>query len=119
MRRRLALAAHDFVAVAVNHPGNNAHTVEGFSPWWLRAVDLSVVIDALLDDKTFGDQLDPARIGAAGHSLGGYAVIAAAGGVTDPARLQAFCRSPSADASCKAGRPHALLITLPLLHHRG
>jgi hypothetical protein len=59
-----ALAAHGFVAVAVNHPGNNALedlTVEGFSLWWLRAVDLSAVIDAVLDDKTFGSQIDPAR----------------------------------------------------------
>jgi len=102
-----ALAAHGFVAVAVNHPGNNAledRTVEGFSLWWLRAVDLSAVIDAVLDDKTFGSQIDPARIGAAGHSAGGYTVIAVAGGISDPAQLQAFCRSPAADASCKP--PH-------------
>ncbi len=99
-----ALAAHGFVAVAVNHPGNNAledRTVEGFSLWWLRAVDLSALIDAVLDDKPFGSQIDPARIGAAGHSAGGYTVIAVAGGISDPAQLQAFCRSPAADASCK------------------
>ncbi|CCE07947.1 putative dienelactone hydrolase oxidoreductase protein [Bradyrhizobium sp. STM 3843] len=99
-----ALAAHGFVAVAVNHPGNNAledFTVEGFSLWWLRAVDLSVVLDAMLADKTFGSLIDPARIGAAGHSAGGYTVIAAAGGITDPAQLEAFCRSPIADALCR------------------
>ena len=67
---------------------------------WLRATDLSAVIDALLDDKAFSSQIDPAHIGAAGHSLGGYTVIAVAGGVTDPARIQAFCRSPAADALC-------------------
>ncbi|MBO0755935.1 MAG: alpha/beta hydrolase [Bradyrhizobiaceae bacterium] len=99
-----ALAAHGFIAVAVNHPGNNAledYTVEGFSLWWLRAVDLSVVIGAMLDDKTFGSQIDPALIGAAGHSLGGYTVIAVAGGITEPARLQAFCSSPAADSLCR------------------
>jgi hypothetical protein len=98
-----ALAAHGFIAVAVNHPGNNGledSTVEDFSLMWLRAVDLSAVIDALLDDKTFGNQIDAARIGAAGHSLGGYTVIAVAGGITNPARIQAFCRSPAADALC-------------------
>jgi predicted dienelactone hydrolase len=105
-----ALAAHGFVVVAVNHPGNNAledYTVEGFSLRWLRAVDLSAVIDAVLDDKTFGSQIDPARIGAAGHSLGGYTVIAVAGGITNPAQLEAFCRSPAADASCKPPPPAA------------
>jgi len=98
-----ALAAHGFIAVAVNHPGNNAleaYTVEGYSLMWLRAVDLGAVIDAVLNDKTFGNRIDPARIGAAGHSLGGYTVVAAAGGITDPARIQAFCRSTAADALC-------------------
>ena len=92
-----------FITVAVNHPGNNRledYTVEGSSLMWLRAIDLSAVIDALLDDRTFGNGIDPVRIGAAGHSFGGYTVIAVAGGITDPARTQAFCRSPAADALC-------------------
>lgn len=98
-----ALAAHGFIAAAVNHPGNNGledTTAESYSLMWLRAVDLSAVIDALLDDKTFGNRIDPGRIGAAGHSFGGYTVIAAAGGISEPARLQAFCSSGAADALC-------------------
>jgi predicted dienelactone hydrolase len=105
-----ALAAHGFIVVAVNHPGDNAledYTVDGFSLWWLRAVDLSAVIDAMLADRTFGGQIDPARIGAAGHSLGGYTVLAIAGGITNPAQLEAFCRSPAADASCKPPPPQS------------
>ena len=107
-----ALAARGFVVVAVNHPGDNAledYTLEGLSLWWLRAVDLSAVIDAMLADKTFASQIDPARIGAAGHSLGGYTVIAAAGGIANPAQLQAFCASPASDASCKPPPPGAEL----------
>ncbi|MGO4716568.1 alpha/beta hydrolase family protein [Bradyrhizobium sp. 2TAF24] len=99
----VALAAHGFIAAAINHPGNNGDdgsTVEGAALSWLRAVDLSTVIDALRDDNTFGRRIDPARIGAAGHSFGGYTVIALAGGITDPERLRAFCRSPDADALC-------------------
>src|SRR5262245_64359029 len=98
-----ALAAHGFIAVAVNHPGNNAleaYTVQGYSLMWLRAVDLGAVIDAVLNDKTLGSRIDPARIGAAGHSLGGYTVIAAAGGITAPERIQSFCRSSAADELC-------------------
>jgi predicted dienelactone hydrolase len=98
-----ALAAHGFIAVAVNHPGNNAleaYTVEGYALMWLRAVDLGAIIDAVLNDKTLGSRIDPARIGAVGHSLGGYTVVVAAGGITDPARIQAFCRSSAADALC-------------------
>jgi predicted dienelactone hydrolase len=103
-----ALAAHGFVVSAVNHPGNNAledSTVDGFSLWWLRAVDLSAVIDAMLNDKVLGSRIDPARIGAAGHSLGGYTVISIAGGITNPAQLQAFCSSAAADASCNRPSP--------------
>lgn len=105
-----ALAAHGFIAVAVNHPGNNAledYTLEGLSLWWLRAADLSAVIDAVLGDTTLGNQIDAARIGAAGHSLGGYTVIEVAGGISDPARLQAFCSSAAADISCRPPPPAA------------
>lgn len=98
-----ALAAQGYVVAAVDHPGNNARagvTLEGLSFWWLRAVDLSAVTDAMLADQTFGAVVDPGRIGAAGHSLGGYTVIVIAGGITEPKRLDAFCSSPAADFSC-------------------
>jgi len=100
-----ALAAQGYIAVAVNHPGNNApdgYTVQGFSTWWERARDLSVVIDSMLADPTFGRHIDSNRIGAAGFSLGGYTMIEIAGGVTDPEALQQFCASPRADGLCKS-----------------
>jgi predicted dienelactone hydrolase len=59
----------------------------------------------VLHDETFGSRVDAARIGAAGHSLGGDTVILAAGGIANPAQLQAFCRSPVADVSCKPPPP--------------
>lgn len=106
------LAGRGYIVVAVNHPGNNAledYTVEGMSLWWLRAVDLSAIIDAMLVDRTFGSLIDPARIGAAGHSLGGYTVLAVAGGISNPELLEAFCRSPAADVSCKPPQPAAVM----------
>lgn len=100
-----ALASRGFVAAAVNHPGNNAvdgYTVQGFALWWERAHDLSAVIDGMLVDAVFGSRIDRERIGAAGHSLGGYTVIAIAGGITSFAHFKNFCNSPDADAMCKA-----------------
>ncbi len=100
-----ALAANGYIAVAVNHPGNNGaegYTAQGFSAWWERARDLSTVIDAMIADPTFGSRIDPRRIGAAGFSLGGYTVIEIAGGITVPADFTAFCGSPMADNICKS-----------------
>jgi predicted dienelactone hydrolase len=95
-----ALAAHGYVVAAVNHPGNTLgntgiedYTVQGFSLWWLRARDLNVVIDGMLADPTFGPRIDRGRIAAAGFSLGGYTMIALAGGITDLGRLQTICGS--------------------------
>ncbi|MFI5174592.1 MAG: alpha/beta hydrolase family protein [Terriglobia bacterium] len=99
------LAAHGFIAAAVNHPGNNAvetYTAQGFSTWWERARDLSTLIDNLLADSTFGSRIDPVRIGAAGFSLGGYTMIEIAGGITELAAFTEFCKSARADGICKS-----------------
>lgn len=55
----IELARHGYIVAAVNHPGNNGaepYTAGGFSTWWERARDLSVVIDSMLDDSTFGQR---------------------------------------------------------------
>ncbi len=99
-----ALASTGHVVAAVDHPGNNAvdgYTVPGFTLWWERARDLSVVIDHMLADAAFGSRIDRQRIGAAGFSLGGYTVIALAGGITSLSRFRSFCGSPDADGMCK------------------
>jgi len=90
-----ALAARGYVVAAVNHPGNNArapYTVPGFTLWWKRAQDLTVVASDLLADDEFGPRIDPRRIGAAGFSLGGYTVIELAGGITSLDQFFAACR---------------------------
>jgi predicted dienelactone hydrolase len=91
-----ALAAHGYIAAAVNHPGNNfidGYTVPGFTLWWLRARDLSAVLDGLFPDPTFGPRIDKARIGAAGHSLGGYTALTLASAITSLDRLAELCRA--------------------------
>jgi predicted dienelactone hydrolase len=98
-----SLASHGFIAVAVNHPGNNAlepYTVEGFSLWQERAKDLSTLLDLLIAEPTFGPRVDSARIGAAGFSLGGFTVIELAGGLGELSRYQEFCNSPRKDGMC-------------------
>lgn len=96
------LASHGFIAVAVNHPGNNGldpYTAQGFSLWWLRARDLSAAIDGILADPRFGPRIDARRIGAAGFSLGGYTVIEIAGGRTSTAFFD-LCSHHPQDPRC-------------------
>ncbi|HTZ34554.1 MAG TPA: hypothetical protein VMB84_00935, partial [Stellaceae bacterium] len=88
------MAARGYIVAGVNHPGNSAlepKTVQGSTLWSQRARDLSVVLDALLADAPFARRLDPARVGAAGYSLGGYTVIALAGGIAAPAVFGISC----------------------------
>ena len=101
------LAAHGYIAVAVNHPGNNgteAYTVQGFTLWWKRPTDLSRVLDGMLADATFGDRIDASRVGAAGFSIGGYTVMEIAGGRGEMGNLDEIkkrCSAPdTTDPHC-------------------
>jgi len=104
------LAGDGYIAVAVNHPGNNAvdaYTVEGFTLGWERAVDLSRVLDGMLGDEQFASRIDPERIGAAGFSLGGYTMMVIAGAVARPFDLEALAKA------CNAPRPTNPLCASP------
>lgn len=110
------LASHGYIAAAVNHPGNNAlepYTVQGFTLFWLRAEDLSQVIDGMLADPEFGPRIDSRRIGAAGFSLGGYTMIEIAGGRTSPAIFH-FCSKHSHSRKCAAPPEFPTLVTRAL-----
>lgn len=90
-----ALARAGYIAVAVNHPGNNAlepYTAEGFILWWERATDLSEVLDGMLADPEFGPAIDASRVGAAGFSIGGYTVLALGGARTDISEIIDLCQ---------------------------
>ena len=98
------LAAEGYIVAAVDHHGNTAAEAKpdprGFRLPWERARDLSAVLDQLLEHPEFGPMIDPARIGAAGFSLGGYTVIALAGGRTSLEQFSGFCASAVREATC-------------------
>ncbi len=99
-----ALAAHGFLVAAVNHHGNtaaeDAYQPQGFMLWWERSLDLSQALDQLLADARWGPRIDPARIGVAGFSLGGYTALSVSGAVTDRGLWEDCCLQNTSDPSC-------------------
>lgn len=101
-----ALARQGYLVAALRHPGDN---------WQDRSLlhqrldrylaerprQASRVIDAVLADPVWKDRIARdgrgPRIGAIGHSAGGYTVIALAGGEPDPTRLARHCQTERAD----------------------
>jgi predicted dienelactone hydrolase len=98
-----ALASHGYLAVAMDHPGDRFGdtSVEGRFAAWRRARDVSVVLDRLLADPTFGPRVDRARIGAAGHSSGAYTVLALAGLRLAPNAYLTYCSARQPGPDCK------------------
>ena len=101
-----ALAARGYLVAALRHPGDNwqdeslrTHRAEQYFDERPRQV--SRVIDTLLADAAWSariarDARGP-RVGAVGHSAGGYTVIALAGGKPSPQRVAAHCREHGAE----------------------
>ncbi len=95
-----ALAQHGYMVAALRHPRDNwqdrsmLRDVAG-GYFAERPRQASRVIDALLADPAWRDRIARdargPRIGAVGHSAGGYTVIALAGGEPDMRRLARHC----------------------------
>ena len=108
----IRLAGAGYVVAAPEHAGDSWRDgrYSGTSAnWQRRPQQLSAVLDRLLGDATFGPRIDSTRIGAIGHSAGGYSVLALIGGRADMAALVLHCTARRAQdpAFCDYGRPEA------------
>ena len=109
-----ALAQHGYLVAALRHPGDNwqdRSLLKSAARYFTeRPQHASRVIDALLRDPDWSDRIardaQGPRIGAVGHSAGGYTVLALAGAQPDPSRIPAHCDSHRADDPifCSLGR---------------
>jgi len=105
------LASHGFIVVTPDHHGNTF--VDGLlgvvdpDSATNRPLDMSFLIDEFLDFSAtrghfFEAAVDPDKIGASGHSFGGYTTFALVGGAfplgtfTDPRVKAALPQAPSA-----------------------
>lgn len=78
------LAAHGFVAVAVNHHGNSnaaPYRAEAFLCSWERPRDISLLIDHIVAHPAFAGRIDADRLFAVGYSLGGVTATALLGAI--------------------------------------
>jgi len=114
-RLAVALARGGYLVAAIRHPGDNHQDSSllmgsGARYFSERPRQLSRVIDALLADPQWKDRIardaKGPRVGAVGHSAGGYTVLALAGGRPDVALIAQHCRQHQADdpVFCGMGR---------------
>ncbi|MBN8757933.1 MULTISPECIES: alpha/beta hydrolase family protein [Variovorax] len=110
-----ALARGGYLVAALRHPGDNwqEHSLmqQGAKAYFTeRPRQISRVIDALLQDPQWKDRIardaEGFRVGAVGHSAGGYTVLAVAGAQADLSRIGRHCESEGAadPIFCNAGR---------------
>ena len=107
----IRLAEAGYVVAAPEHAGDNWRDgrYSGTSANWRRRPrQLSATLDHLLGDPEFGPRIDAGRIGAIGHSAGGYSVLALIGGRADTRVLARHCtRNRREDPEfCAYGRPN-------------
>jgi len=105
------LAQEGYLVAAVRHPRDNwqdRSLVASEAFFSERPQHISQVLDALLADKEWIARLPAGRIGAIGHSAGGYTVLALAGGMADVQRVAAHCATAADDPGfCRLGGKHA------------
>jgi predicted dienelactone hydrolase len=120
------LARDGYLVAALRHPGDNYQDRSMWEkppgPFFSeRPRQASKVIDALLGDPDWKDRIATdakgPRIGALGHSAGGFTVIALAGGRSDPSRIVAHCEKERAEdpVFCGMGRTGQVSQGLPTI----
>ena len=121
-----ALARSGYLVAALRHPGDNwqdrsllAQSPERYFDE--RPRQASRVVDALLRDPVWKDRIASddkgPRVGALGHSAGGYTVLALAGAQPDLSRMRKHCQLEASEDPifCSMGRAGAAAPPLPPL----
>jgi predicted dienelactone hydrolase len=119
-----ALARNGYLVAALRHPGDNwqDRSLLEKSPeryFDERPRQASRVIDALLADAAWKERITAdsqgPRVGALGHSAGGYTVLALGGARPDSSRLRKHCQAEASDDPifCSIGRSGAATPATP------
>ncbi len=119
-----ALARDGYLVAALRHPGDNwqdRSLVEKTPERYFdeRPRQASRVIDAILADPGWKDRIatdsQGPRVGALGHSAGGYTVLALAGARPDLSRMRKHCLAEASEDPifCGVGRSEVAMPPLP------
>ena len=119
-----ALARNGYLVAALRHPGDNwqDRSLMEKSPeryFDERPRQASRVIDAILADPEWKDRIasdgQGPRVGALGHSAGGYTVLALAGARPDLSRMRQHCQAEASEDPifCGIGRSGAAMPPSP------
>jgi len=86
------LASNGFIVLSVDHYGNTLDNKipENFVKVWDRPLDISFMLNNILNNSKYNSIIDSTKIGMVGFSLGGYTTIALAGGILDYNLLKEF-----------------------------
>ncbi len=98
-----ALAQAGYLVAALTHPGDNYQDrslVADERYFDERPRQIAALLNALAADEKLRTLIDDSRIGAIGHSAGGYAVAANIGARPDREGLMAHCQTATNDPSC-------------------
>lgn len=102
------LARHGFIVATFEQPKDNFHDMSGAGHASVlagRAIEVHAVLDALLADPQWKGRIDPARIGVAGFSAGGYTGLLLVGAQPRFDRFIGYCESHPDDVdTCEAAR---------------
>lgn len=107
------MAAQGYIVAAVDHPGTTTRnkTTRAAQQLWERPRDLVAMLNFLTDAPHIAGPVDPERIAAAGHSLGGWTVMELAGAQFSAARFLDDCKTHQALGACKLS--HVLGTDMP------
>ncbi|MCV0427080.1 MAG: hypothetical protein K5905_16575 [Roseibium sp.] len=96
------LARRGFLVAMVNHPGTSTflRDPDQARELWERPRDMTRLITYLIEDSRFSDRIDPTRIYAAGHSLGGFTVLLLAGATFDTKLYRSACTGAALPVAC-------------------
>jgi len=103
----IALAQAGIVAAAPSHPRDNSQDQSGVGHrivWEGRPLQITAVVNDLLQSEQWSARLHPQRIGIFGFSLGGYTALALLGARPSLATLIEHCHKHSGqDPLCRYG----------------